>query len=172
MKLKEITDAIWCNNLKMYVESLTTILPYKKIIDTLELTKYAFIFNDDIYVVDFDYKNAVELKFAVLTFYMVDKNNKLIYDQTNKNKYASPCFGTVLDIIKQEKNNWNAICFTGSGESRVGIYTQLFKKHASDMFTYHQLLPEGTLFIISKIKIQPELLTILVKTAEDIISRK
>ena len=170
MNLEEIL--IDWNEFKIRLESFTTILPYKKIIDTEHLVRYAFIFDKEPYVVDFDYRYASKEKFAVLTFYAVGEDNTREYGQTNKNKYAGPCFGTVLDIVKQEQSKWNGVCFTGA-ESKVGIYNQLFKKNALGMFKYNYVLPDNSiLYIVSKIEIPIDDLKIVKEIAIEIMNSK
>jgi hypothetical protein len=170
MKLKEI-KLNW-TDLTTQLESFTTILPYKKIVDNPELVRYVFLFNEEPYVVDFDYRYAKTEKFAVLTFYVAKDDSSREYGDMNQAKYAGPCFGTVLDIVKKEKSTWNVICFTGA-ESRVGIYHHLFNKHAADTFKYNYLLPDNCmLYIVSKIEIPKNELPIIKNIAADIINSK
>ena len=159
--------------LLIWMESATSVLPYKKLANTSTNVRYGFVFNDDPYVVDFDYSNTSDnLRICVLTFYIPTEQGHKEYGTLNKGKYAGPCFGTLVDIVKQEKSNWDVLCYIGMGESRVGVYRYLFKKNADRLFYYQQPMTSGMIFVISKQQIPQHVLTTLTNTADRIISAK
>lgn len=170
-----ISDVITTADLKKLFESMTTILPFRKITNDNIKTTYGFEYNDASFIVDLralDIK-VMDVRIYSTTFYEADPNNpeRLSFKQTLKNKYTGPLFKTVSEIIKDSSSLWDVLTFT-SESNRIGLYTQLAKKMSGGYHVYTFQTSAGGMWVISKIKLKKEEIEIISNYAATEIASK
>ena len=164
--------------LRELLESMNNPLPYKKLKDTPKEIRYGFVFEDTTFFVDFvvDVYNIDQQSqsMAAVMFYEVDENGQIVMGQTNKFKFPMRLFSTVKDIVEKNINVWDYIAFTTmESGGLVGLYKLMVKKYAVGQ--YHANMTDtsiGTLYIIGKHKLSPEVKALLAPAAEQIIRDK
>lgn len=155
--------------LKQLLESLTTILPYKLVINSTSKRQYAIKFNDLIFVLEF---YLLTDKHAIVSFFEYTEQNDIEYGLTNKVKYSGQLFATIVKIIKQEMGHLDMIAYTASEQSRKSLYSLLAKKYAGGFKIYgiRSITPEIT--IISRYTLSMEEQQQIVQTAQEMLNDK
>ena len=148
-------------------------LPYHMVRNNAEELLYTFAYGDTYWFVDFQ-KNKIGRQLGIViaetTFYE-NPENKLIFSTTNKFTYSGSVFGTVVAIIQDVFAHLDAIVFIGSAD-RISLYKRLIRKFATVYHTYRFDDNSGSLWVMCKEELQPDVLDVIQNHSANIIRNK
>lgn len=156
--------------LKQLQETLDNPLQFKQVYTSASLTKYAFIFGDDLFNVDFNIDDLGGITLVTISFFLHLENETANYQLVSKNTNALPVISTVNSIVKQfiASHHYDYITFTAIKEgSRVGVYNYMIQKMVPSKEYYciagnH----EKNIYVVSKQPMSNELKQEIIKHSE------
>lgn len=150
----------------------STVLPYEIIKDTNNEIVYQFQYNQIFFHLNFRFQQVEQDKtVCIVSFYELDSHGDPNVDQTNKHKTSVLLFSTIVNIIKQTQEKWDALIFVSEGDSRVGLYSGLLKRF-STFENYVFKSNVGTLFVVSKQQLPQEIKQQLIQTSQEYFASK